>query len=67
MKKLQQLLRGRYRDLIGNVATRFAALVSLAIATVVVARAGGPAAVGISRSFPRANFAVTFPRNVYGR
>jgi len=47
MKKLRQILRGRYRDLIGNVTTRFAALVSLALATLVVARAGGPAAVGV--------------------
>jgi O-antigen/teichoic acid export membrane protein len=33
--------------LLGNVAARFAALASLALATLVVARSGGPAAVGV--------------------
>src|SRR5947208_10834989 len=44
---LRHLGRRGYRDLIWNIAARFAALVSLALATLVVARAGGPAAVGI--------------------
>jgi len=47
MKHPRYLLRGRYRDLIGNVATRLAALVALALATLAVARSGGPAAVGV--------------------
>ena len=47
MKHPRYLLRGRYRDLIGNVATRLAALVALALATLAVARGGGPAAVGV--------------------
>lgn len=40
-------MRGRYSGLMGNVAARLAALVSLALATLMVARYGGPAAVGI--------------------
>jgi len=47
VNRIKGLFRGRYRDLIFNVAARFAALVALALATLVVARAGGPAAVGI--------------------
>ena len=47
MPKLRQLLGGRYRDLILNTGARFGALLSLALATLVVARAGGPAAVGV--------------------
>jgi len=47
MRRVVALFRGRYRDLILNVGARFTALASLAVATLVVARAGGPAAVGI--------------------
>jgi O-antigen/teichoic acid export membrane protein len=47
MNRLRALFRGRYRDLIFNMGARFAALVALALATLAVARAGGPAAVGI--------------------
>lgn len=47
MKRPGQLLQGRYRDLISNVATRLGALVALALATLAVARGGGPAAVGV--------------------
>jgi O-antigen/teichoic acid export membrane protein len=45
--KLRHVIRGGYRDLIWNATARFGALVSLAVATLVVARAGGPTAVGI--------------------
>jgi O-antigen/teichoic acid export membrane protein len=38
---------GRYGVLLGNVAARIAALVSLSLATLLVARKGGPAAVGV--------------------
>jgi O-antigen/teichoic acid export membrane protein len=45
---VQQRTEGRIRTLlVGNVAARVAALVALAIATVMVARAGGPALVGV--------------------
>ena len=37
----------RYRDLIANVASRLGALAALALATLAVARGGGPEAVGI--------------------
>ena len=47
MKRPRQLLRGGYFDLVGNVASRLAALIALAVATFAVARVGGPAAVGI--------------------
>jgi len=47
MRRLASVLRGRYRDLILNVASRLGALVALALATLAVARGGGPAAVGI--------------------
>jgi O-antigen/teichoic acid export membrane protein len=47
MTKLRHLLGGRYHDLIWNTGARFGALISLAVATLVVARSGGPAAVGV--------------------
>lgn len=45
MSRLPGLVRG-HRDLVGNVVARVAALASLAFATFMVARIGGPAAVG---------------------
>jgi O-antigen/teichoic acid export membrane protein len=47
MNRAARLLRGRYRDLIANLVSRVGALVALALATLAVARGGGPAAVGI--------------------
>jgi O-antigen/teichoic acid export membrane protein len=47
MNRLRQLLGGRYKVLFGNIFARLAALVSLALATLLVARTGGPAAVGV--------------------
>lgn len=38
---------GRYGVLLGNIGARIAALVSLTLATLLVARNGGPAAVGV--------------------
>ena len=43
----RRLLHGRRRLLAGNVAARIAGLASLFVATLIVARAGGPAVVGI--------------------
>jgi len=37
----------RYGVLLGNIGARIAALVSLTLATLLVARNGGPAAVGV--------------------
>jgi O-antigen/teichoic acid export membrane protein len=47
MKRPESLFRAGYRDLVRNVASRFAALAALAAATFAVARGGGAAAVGI--------------------
>ena len=47
MRRLRLLFDGRYRVLFGNILARLAALVSLALATLLVARTGGPAAVGV--------------------
>jgi O-antigen/teichoic acid export membrane protein len=47
LTKLRQVVPSTYRDLIWNVGARFSALVSLALATFILARAGGPTAVGI--------------------
>jgi O-antigen/teichoic acid export membrane protein len=47
MKRPANLFRGRYGDLIRNLSARLAALIALAVATLVVARGGGPAAVGV--------------------
>jgi O-antigen/teichoic acid export membrane protein len=47
MRRVIGLVQGRYRVLLGNVVARVAALAALAVATLVVARTGGPAAVGI--------------------
>jgi O-antigen/teichoic acid export membrane protein len=46
MRRLASLRRGGSGVLMANVGARVAALVSLAVATLLVARAGGPAAVG---------------------
>jgi O-antigen/teichoic acid export membrane protein len=46
MSRISKLLRGTSGVLLANVGARVGALVSLALATLVVARAGGPAAVG---------------------
>jgi O-antigen/teichoic acid export membrane protein len=43
---LGRLIGDRARPVAANVAARFAALISLAVATLVVARLGGPAGVG---------------------
>ena len=43
----RRLLHGRRRNLAGNVAARIAGLAALFVATLIVARAGGPAVVGI--------------------
>jgi len=47
MSRLRHVMGGRYKVLFGNIVARLAALVSLAFATLVVARTGGPAAVGV--------------------
>jgi O-antigen/teichoic acid export membrane protein len=47
MRLLAKLRSGTYRTVAGNIAARVGALVSLSLATFVVARHGGPAAVGI--------------------
>ncbi len=47
MSRLRATFGGRYAVLFGNIAARLAALVALALATLVVARSGGPAAVGV--------------------
>jgi O-antigen/teichoic acid export membrane protein len=47
MGRVRRLLIGRYGVLLANVGARVAALVSLSLATVVVARHGGPKAVGV--------------------
>jgi O-antigen/teichoic acid export membrane protein len=48
MKRVAVILKGgRYRDLLSNVAARIGALIALALATLAVARGGGPAAVGV--------------------
>jgi O-antigen/teichoic acid export membrane protein len=47
MTRLRRLRDGAYSVLMANVGARVGALVSLTVATVVVAWAGGPAAVGI--------------------
>ena len=44
---IRALLRGRKNLLVTNVAARVAALVSLSLATLLVARTNGPAGVGI--------------------
>jgi O-antigen/teichoic acid export membrane protein len=46
MTRIPKLRRGVSGVLMANVGARVAALVSLAVATLVIARAGGPAAVG---------------------
>jgi O-antigen/teichoic acid export membrane protein len=47
MSFVRRFLRGGYGTIVGNVAARFGALVSLSAATFLVARSGGPAAVGV--------------------
>jgi O-antigen/teichoic acid export membrane protein len=47
MKKLRELRRRPYGLLASNVAARVAAMGALALGTLIVGRAGGPAAVGI--------------------
>jgi O-antigen/teichoic acid export membrane protein len=47
MKVGSKLRGGTYRTVAGNVIARIGALVSLSLATFVIARHGGPAAVGI--------------------
>jgi len=40
-------MRAGYGSIFGNVAARMGALVALSFATFLVARSGGPAAVGV--------------------
>jgi O-antigen/teichoic acid export membrane protein len=47
MSRIRAAFGGDYGVLFGNIGARLAALVSLALATFVVARTGGPAAVGV--------------------
>jgi O-antigen/teichoic acid export membrane protein len=47
MMRLKYLLKSRYSVLLGNVAARVAALACVFVATLVLARNGGPAVVGI--------------------
>jgi len=47
MSFVRRLRSGSYGTILGNVAARFGALVSLSVATFLVARSGGPAAVGV--------------------
>jgi O-antigen/teichoic acid export membrane protein len=47
MSFVQRVRSGSYRTIFGNVAARLVALVSLSFATFLVARSGGPAAVGV--------------------
>jgi O-antigen/teichoic acid export membrane protein len=51
LARVRRILRGRYASVLTNVAARIGALVSLSLATVVVARHGGPTAVGIYALF----------------
>jgi O-antigen/teichoic acid export membrane protein len=47
MRPLRRLRGDAHRSLVSNVAARVLALVALALGTLVVARTGGPAAVGV--------------------
>ena len=47
MNRLRRFLAGGYGVVLENIAARLGALVSLALATFIVARVGGPAAVGV--------------------
>ncbi|MFL5966424.1 MAG: oligosaccharide flippase family protein [Gaiellaceae bacterium] len=47
MSVLASIRKGSYNTLLGNVAARVGALVSLSLGTLIVARHGGPTAVGI--------------------
>jgi O-antigen/teichoic acid export membrane protein len=47
MRRRLSALTSRYGVLLGNVGARIAALISLSFATLLVARNGGPAAVGV--------------------
>ena len=47
MDRIRQLLRSQYSVLMGNVAARVGALLSALVATLLLARDGGPAVVGI--------------------
>jgi O-antigen/teichoic acid export membrane protein len=47
MAQIRKLLRSPYSPLMGNVAARVAALASTLVATLLLARDGGPAVVGI--------------------
>lgn len=47
MRRLRRFVTGGYGVVLENVGARLAALVSLAAATLIVARTGGPAAVGL--------------------
>jgi len=47
MAPISRLLGSRYSVLMGNVAARVAALVCILVATLLIARAGGPSLVGV--------------------